>query len=102
MQGAGQLELAQILHIQSQRTDGETDFLGDMDQLVELGILERRRETAAQRHKAGADTMHMSQHRKLHMAAFSGPGLQNHSHTHAFRQSNQQSSPDQLSRCQLE
>jgi len=41
MQDAGQFQLAQILHIQSQRTGGEAQLLGDLDQMRKLGALER-------------------------------------------------------------
>ena len=48
MQYAGQFEFAEILHVQSQSAGLKTQLLGHMDQLVELGPLERKGESLPQ------------------------------------------------------
>lgn len=47
MQDAWQVELAEVLHLQPQRAGAEAQLLRDLDELIELGSLERQREAAA-------------------------------------------------------
>ena len=80
VQDARQFQLAQILHVQPQRPGRESQLLGDLDQVAELGALERQREPAAHLRQADAHPVRIGHHGQGSEAALGGLGLNDRLH----------------------
>jgi hypothetical protein len=73
MQDAGQRESTYVFYLQPQRTRGEANLLGDVDQMIELGAFKGKWKTMTQLGQAKAQAMvasHNSQRSKTALSGF--------------------------------